>query len=102
VSTTNKQQQLSRRRASSSRVNLRIDPMVKTLLVKAAGLQQVKLSEFMVRASRIAAEGALADRARFVLTPEKWREFNAALDSPPRTLPALRKLFQTASVFDAA
>ncbi len=47
----------------------------------------------MVRASQAAAENALAERTRFVLSPEKWREFNAALDAPARQIPALRELF---------
>jgi hypothetical protein len=36
---------------------------------------------------------ALTDRTLFALPPEKWREFNAAWDSRPREIPALRKLF---------
>ena len=63
------------------------------MLVQAARLQQVKLTEFMIKSSQAAAETALADRTRFVLPAGKWREFNAALDSPPRQIPALRELF---------
>jgi uncharacterized protein (DUF1778 family) len=42
----------------------------------------------------------LAQRSRFTLPPDKWRAFNAALDSPPREIPALRKLFAQPSVFE--
>ena len=52
----------------------------------------MKLTEFMVRSSQAAAEHLLTERSRFVLSPEKWREFNAALDAPNRPIPALRKL----------
>jgi len=80
-------------------VNLRINPKVKALLVQAARLQQIKLTEFMVKSSQIAAEIALADRNRFLLSAEKWQEFNAALDAPPRDIPALRALFSGRSPF---
>jgi len=66
---------------------------VKALLIQAARLQRVKLTDFMVRASQVAAESALADRTRFVLSAEKWKQFNEALDSPAREIPALRELF---------
>jgi uncharacterized protein (DUF1778 family) len=62
----------------------------------------MRLTEFMVKASQAAAEAALAERTRFVLPAEKWREFNAALDAPSREIPALRKLFSEPSVFKAA
>lgn len=73
---------------------------VKASLVRAAGLQKLKLTEFMVRCSQEAAESALAERSRFILTPEKWRTFNAALDAPPNEVPALRKLLTEPSVFE--
>jgi uncharacterized protein (DUF1778 family) len=56
----------------------------------------------MVRASQVAAEMALADRNRFVLSEQKWAEFNAALDSPARDIPALRKLLAERSAFKSA
>ena len=90
------------RRTFSSRVNLRIQPEVKSLLVKAAALQRVKLTEFMVKSSQAAAEMAMAEQTRFVLSAEKWREFNAALDASDREIPALRKLFKEPSSFKPA
>ena len=77
----------------AARINLRVRPPIKTMLVKAAGLRRVKLPEFMIKSAQAAAEMALADRTRFVLPEVQWRKFNAALDSPPRELPALRRLF---------
>ena len=55
--------------------------------VQAARLQQVKLTEFMIKAAQVAAEMALAGRSRFVLPAGKWRQFYAALDAPPRAIP---------------
>src|SRR5258708_9056846 len=102
VSTAIKHRASKPRRISSVRISLRIDPQIKAVLAGAAKLQEVNLTEFLIKSSRTAAESALADRTRFVLSPPKWREFNAALDSPPRDIPALRQLFKEPSVFDPA
>ena len=85
---------------ASARINLRVDPPLKAMLVRAARAQRLKLTEFMVKSSQIAAEMALTERTRFVLPPDKWREFNAALDAPARHIPALKKVFTAASIFE--
>ena len=45
---------------------------------------------------------ALLDRRHFVLDPERWAAFQAALDAPVRPNPRLKKLLQTPSVFECA
>ena len=55
----------------------------------------------MIKSSQAAAENALAERTRFVLSAAKWHEFNLALDAPAREIPALRKLFSEASVLES-
>lgn len=42
----------------------------------------------------------LIPQATFVLSPEAWAEFEAALEAPPKPNEALRKLMQSPSVFD--
>jgi len=101
VSTISKLLKPKRAERASTRVNLRIDPKTKALLVQASKAQHLKLTEFMVRSSQTAAEMALADRTHFVLPAEKWAQFNAALDAPPRDIPALRKLLREKSIFDS-
>ena len=49
---------------------------------------------------KTASEIALADRTQFVLSSEKWREFNLALDSEPLEIPALRAIFSDPEVFE--
>ena len=46
----------------------------------------------------------LADQVHFSLSPERWDAFCAALDAPPKVIPALRRLLKKPSVFhdDAA
>ena len=75
-------------------------PAIKSVLQQAAQLREVNLSEFMIESSQAAAEMALADRTRFVLAPRKWQEFNAALDSPPKSIPALRRLLSETGIFE--
>jgi uncharacterized protein (DUF1778 family) len=100
VSTRSVKSVAKQRRQASARINLRVHSDVKAMLVRAARLQRIKLTEFMVECSQAAAETALAERSRFVLPPDKWRAFNTALDSPPREITALRKLFAEPSVFE--
>ena len=45
---------------------------------------------------------ALLDRRYFVLDPERWAAFQAALDAPARPNLPLKKLLQTPSVFECA
>lgn len=45
---------------------------------------------------------ALLDRRHFVLNPERWAAFQAALDAPDRPNPGLKRLLQTPSVFERA
>ena len=53
-------------------------------------------------ARRVCAAEALLDRRYFVLDPERWAAFIAALDAPARPDPRLKKLLQTPSVFEQA
>jgi hypothetical protein len=41
---------------------------------------------------------ATVDLAHFALSPERWQIFCAALDAPPREIPALRKFLAEASL----
>jgi uncharacterized protein (DUF1778 family) len=82
------------------RVALRLAAADKVHLSRAAKLQGRTLSEFMLAASREAADLALNEQTRFVLSPEALRKFAAALDAPPRDVPALRKLFASPSVLE--
>jgi uncharacterized protein (DUF1778 family) len=45
---------------------------------------------------------ALLGRRSFVLDPERWAVFQAALDASARPNPRLEKLLQTPSVFECA
>jgi predicted DNA-binding antitoxin AbrB/MazE fold protein len=47
-----------------------------------------------------AGDEAAAEQVHFALPPDRWQAFCAALDAPPRDIPALKKLLTEASLFD--
>jgi uncharacterized protein (DUF1778 family) len=65
---------------------------VKQLRQEAARVSHKNVSEFLLDAGVVAANQTLSDRTRFELTPERWREFHAALDQPVSAKPKLREL----------
>jgi uncharacterized protein (DUF1778 family) len=75
-------------------------PLQKDVIARAAQIKQTTVTSFMVEHAFNAAQQVLADQSHFYLSPEKWRQFCAALDAPPRDLPELRKLLTQPSVFD--
>jgi uncharacterized protein (DUF1778 family) len=83
-----------------SKVQLRLRPAQKDLIARAAQVKQTTLTNFMVEHAFSAAQEVLADQVHFSLSPERWDAFCAALDAPPKVIPALRKLLKKPSVFD--
>ena len=78
--------------SKSERIDVRASAPVKQLLQEAARVSHKNVSEFLLDAGIVAANQTLADRTRFELAPEKWREFHAALDRPVNGKPKLRDL----------
>jgi len=77
-------------------------PLQKEVIARAAHLKQTTLTNFMVEQAFQAAQQILADQVHFYLSDEKWDEFCAALDAPPKDLPRLRKLLTRPSAFDGS
>lgn len=84
----------------ATRVQLRLRPAQKAVLVRASQLRQTTLSNFMLQHACEAAQQVLAEQVDIVMTPAEWDAFCKALDAPPRSIPALKKLLTEASVFD--
>jgi len=78
----------------TQRVHLRVAARDDELFRSAAAATHESLSEFLVESGRERAERVLADRTRFVLTAAEWEAFSAALDRPPREVPAVVELFR--------
>lgn len=83
-----------------SKVQLRLRPAQKEVISQAAQIKQTTLTNFMVEHAPSAAQQVLADQVHFELAPERWDAFCAALDAPPKEIPALRKLLTEKSLFD--
>ena len=83
-----------------TKVQLRLRPSQKELIAQAARIKQTTLTDFMVERAYSAAQEVLADQAHFSLSPDRWKVFCAALDAPPKVIPALRKLLNKPSIFD--
>jgi uncharacterized protein (DUF1778 family) len=90
----------SKAQLRDTKVQLRMRPLQKDVIARAANLKQTTMTNFMVEHAFQAAQQILADQVYFYLSPEKWDEFCAALDAPPKELPALRKLLTEPGVFD--
>ncbi len=73
----------------------------KQLISRAAQKENKNITDFVLENALSAAEAVVQDKNNFALSGEKWESFCAALDAPPRDIPALRKLLTEKSVFDA-
>jgi uncharacterized protein (DUF1778 family) len=83
-----------------TKVQLRMRPIQKDVIARAAELKQTTVTTFMVEQAFNAAQQILAEQTHFYLSAEKWDEFCAALDAPPQEKPRLRQLLTEPSVFD--
>lgn len=83
-----------------TKVQLRMRPLQKDVIARAAELKQTTLTDFMLQHAFDAAQQILADQTHFYLSPQKWDEFTAALDAPPKKKPKLKKLLTEPGVFD--
>jgi uncharacterized protein (DUF1778 family) len=84
----------------ATKVQLRLRPVQKAVLARAAQLRRTSLSNFMLEHAYEAAQQVLAEQVDIVMPAAEWDAFCKALDAPPREIPALKKLLTQASVFD--
>jgi uncharacterized protein (DUF1778 family) len=76
-----------------NRFSIRATARQKELIARAATRSNMTISEFVLDNAVAAAEALEMDNANFIVSREKYEQFLAALDEPPRTIPALRRLF---------
>jgi len=76
-------------------LNIRIQPDLRRLIDRAAGLAGKNRTDFVLDAARHAAEDALRDRTIFAVSPKAYAEFLARLDAPPQPNERLRRSLQT-------
>lgn len=85
--------------SKAERIAVRIVNDDKKRLEQAAKLQHQSLTEFVLNASRAAADLVLGDQTRFILPKKQMTALNAALDAPPRAIPQLKALFARPNIF---
>jgi uncharacterized protein (DUF1778 family) len=76
-------------------INIRVRPDERALIDRAALAQGKSRSDFMLEASRRAAEEALLDQTVLRVGAATYARFVELLDAPPRPNAALRRLMQT-------
>jgi uncharacterized protein (DUF1778 family) len=81
-------------------INLRLQSTARDLIDQAAAAQGKTRTEFMVEASRRAAEAVLLDRCLFTLNDKEFARFQAALDKPPTDNPRLRRLLRKSAPWE--
>lgn len=76
-------------------LNLRIKPELRGLIDRAAAAQGKTRTDFVLEASRRAAEEALLDRVVFVVDEPDYRQFLERLDTPPQPNARLKTTMAT-------
>lgn len=76
-------------------LNIRIKPAERGLIDRAAELSGKTRTDFILEASRQAAEAALLDRTLFVVSPAAHAEFLTRLDAKPKPNARLKRSLKT-------
>lgn len=76
-------------------VNLKVRGETRALIDRAARMQGRSRSDFMIEASRRAAEDAILDQTVISVDREAYDKFLAMLDAPPLPNEGLRRTMQT-------
>lgn len=85
----------------ASRFSIRASATQKKVIAEAARIKDTTISDFVLEQSLTAAQHVIADQVQFRLPKKQWKEFCDALDAPPKTIPALRRLLTKPGLFDA-
>src|SRR5215472_4779785 len=83
-----------------SMINIRVKPAERALIDQAAAMQGKSRTDFMLDASRRAAEETLLDQTLLRVDRATYDRFVELLDAPPCPNAQLRKLMQTKAPWD--
>ncbi len=76
------------------RISIRTPPELKRMLVAAAAVSNISMTDFLLNAARKAAESVLAESRHISLNQQEWDRFMDLLDNPPPPNAALRTAMQ--------
>ena len=82
------------------RLEVRLTPKSKSMLKRAASVERMTVSAFILDKGLAAAAETLADCHDFRLSAKQYDSFIAALDAPVKPRPRLEKLLRTPSVVE--
>ena len=85
---------------SNAPLSIRISASERGVLESAAAQARTTLSDFVRRKAIEAAELELMDCRVTVIPAEAWERFEAWVRSPPREIPALRRLAESRPVWE--
>ena len=85
----------------ASRFSIRASATQKRVIAEAARINDTTISDFVLEQSLTAAHQVIADQVQFRLSKKQWKEFCDALDAPPKTIPALRRLLNKPGLVNA-
>jgi len=77
-----------------NRLDIRCDDHARELLYKAATYARISVSEFVLSHALASAEKVVQANECIAVKPEEFRAFLAALDTPARPNPAMKKAFK--------
>ena len=83
-----------------ARINIRVSEQEKDVISRAAEKMNTTVSDFVLTKAYAEAQAVLSVQSQFRLNNNKWHEFCKSLDSPPKDIPALRRLLSKRGVFD--
>ncbi|MBN3924621.1 DUF1778 domain-containing protein [Nostoc sp. NMS4] len=81
-------------------INIRVQQIQRDLIDHAATILGKTRSDFMLEVACREAENVICDNTFFALDEERYQEFMAILDSPPKVDEELRKFLTTKSPWD--
>lgn len=80
--------------STTSVLSVRLDDKERALLEAAAEDARTTLSDFVRRKALEAAELEVMDRRVVTIPAKDWEKFEAWLHSPPKEIPALKRLMR--------
>jgi uncharacterized protein (DUF1778 family) len=87
------------RTTKAKTLNLRVTEEQKSAFEQAALIKQTKVSNFILNNAYEAAQEVIRDQHVMSVSEDQWNAICHALDNPPKSNPALRKLMRSKSVF---
>jgi len=81
-------------------LSVRVNEVERNLLETAARHAHTNLSDFIRKKALESAELEILERTVVEIPVEKWEEFEAWMDQPPKVIPEVKELLSTKPVWE--